>query len=78
MNALIDLHMPEKLVRSRIAPPGGAEGLALAISHLFGTAVFRYIGKLPPLADGPLDQVVDRIAPAIQSYLTEPAGWSPD
>lgn len=69
MNALIGLHMPDELVRSRIAPPGGADGLALAISHLFGTAVFRYIGRLPPLADKPLEQLVDDVAPVIQHYL---------
>jgi AcrR family transcriptional regulator len=44
-------------------------GLTLAASHLLGTAVGRYLVGAPDLAAAPLDELVHRIAPAIERYL---------
>lgn len=46
------------------------ERIALAMSHLLGTASARYIFRIRPLADMPFDRLVDEVAPAIQRYLT--------
>jgi AcrR family transcriptional regulator len=47
--------------------------MTLAMSHLNGLAVGRYVLAVPPLADMDLDDVVAWVAPAVQRYLTGPA-----
>ncbi|TDW28748.1 TetR family transcriptional regulator [Cryobacterium psychrophilum] len=44
--------------------------VALAASHLLGTAIARYVIKLPPLVALAHDDLVTEIAPTIQRYLT--------
>jgi AcrR family transcriptional regulator len=44
--------------------------VALAGSHLFGLAVARHIIKQPSLVEMDVDQLVARVAPTIQRYLT--------
>lgn len=44
-------------------------GLTLAASHLLGTAVGRYLVGVPDLASVPLEELVRRVAPAIDGYL---------
>jgi AcrR family transcriptional regulator len=46
-----------------------AQVIALAGSHLFGTAVARHVLQLPVLADMTLEHLVDHVTPAIQGYL---------
>jgi AcrR family transcriptional regulator len=46
--------------------------MTLAMAHLNGLAIGRYVLAVPPLADMPLDDVVAWVAPAIQRYLTGP------
>jgi AcrR family transcriptional regulator len=46
--------------------------MTLAMSHLNGLAVGRYLLAVPPLADMDLDDVVAWVAPAVQRYLTGP------
>lgn len=49
------------------------EQLALAAAHLFGVAVARELFKVPALVRLSHQELVERVAPAIQSYLvTEP------
>lgn len=43
---------------------------ALAASHLFGTAAARYLLRVAPLASLPRADVVARLGPVIQHYLT--------
>jgi AcrR family transcriptional regulator len=43
-------------------------------SQLFGVATARYLLRLPPLADLPLDEVVAVVAPTVQRYLTGDLG----
>lgn len=51
---------------------GRRTGFFLAMSHLVGTAILRYVVALPPLADLDLATVVDRVAPAVQRHLSTP------
>jgi len=44
-------------------------GYVLAVSHLFGTAVGRYIVHAPALTKLPLDELVRLISPAVDTYL---------
>ena len=46
--------------------------MTLAMAHLNGLAVGRYLLAVPPLADMDLDDLVAWVAPAIQRYLTGP------
>ncbi|TLH75079.1 TetR/AcrR family transcriptional regulator [Mycolicibacterium cosmeticum] len=53
----------------------------LAATNLVGTALLRYVMKVPPLADLPADQVATLIAPTVTRYLTADAdelGLPPD
>ncbi|WP_432562874.1 TetR/AcrR family transcriptional regulator [Kineococcus sp. SYSU DK003] len=63
-------------VLSRVAPNLGVESselrTTLAVSHLLGTAVARYVLRVPPLADLETEELVAVLAPAIQRYLTGP------
>lgn len=44
----------------------------LAVSHLIGVAVLRYVIRLEPLASAPRDKLVRRIGPTIQRYFEGP------
>lgn len=50
-------------------------GAVLAVTHLLGLVVGRYIMRVQPLADMDRDQVVALVAPALQNYLD---GTPPD
>jgi AcrR family transcriptional regulator len=45
----------------------------LAATNLVGTAILRYVMRVPPLATLPTDAVVGLIAPSVTRYLTAPA-----
>lgn len=45
----------------------------LAATNLVGTAVLRYVMRVPPLADLSVDEVVALISPSVQRYLTADA-----
>ena len=63
-------------VLSRVAPNLGVESselrTTLAVSHLLGTAIARYVLRVPPLADLPTEELVAVLAPTVQRYLTGP------
>ena len=44
----------------------------LAVSHLIGVAVLRYVVRLEPLASTPRARLVRRIGPTIQRYFEGP------
>jgi hypothetical protein len=46
--------------------------MTLAMAHLNGLAIGRYVLAVPPLADMDLDALVAWVAPAVQRYLTGP------
>lgn len=45
----------------------------LAATNLVGTAILRYVMRVPPLATLPADDVATLISPAVTRYLTAPA-----
>jgi AcrR family transcriptional regulator len=45
----------------------------LAATNLVGTAMLRYVIRVPPLATLPVDDVVSLIAPSVTRYLTADA-----
>lgn len=47
-----------------------AQGVALAMSHLFGVAVARHVLQIPAIVTLSHDDLVAHIAPAVQHYLT--------
>jgi AcrR family transcriptional regulator len=58
-------------VSSVLDVPDARMRVSLVASQLMGVALVRYILELDPLASAPPDEVVARIAPTIQRYLTE-------
>jgi AcrR family transcriptional regulator len=44
--------------------------VGLIASHLIGVALTRYVVELEPVAAADLDPLVDRIAPAVQQYVS--------
>ncbi len=46
----------------------------LMASQLVGVAMTRYVVGLEPIASAPIDQIVDLVAPRIQSYFDEVGG----
>lgn len=52
------------------AHPERRTGLALAMSHLLGVAITRYVSCVAPITDMSFDEVVTRVAPAVQLHLT--------
>jgi AcrR family transcriptional regulator len=53
--------------------PGAELRAELAGSHLIGVALVRYVYRIPPLCDAPLDDVTGPVGRAIQGYLTASA-----
>jgi hypothetical protein len=45
----------------------------LAATNLVGTAILRYVVRVPPLATLPVDDVVRLVAPSVTRYLTAEA-----
>ena len=60
----------------RVAPriPGDDAELrvSLALSHLIGVAVLRYVIGFPSLRDVPVERLIETIAPRVQDYFREP------
>jgi len=59
----------------------GAEDAALritlAVSHVVGLALARYVLAVPPLAEADLEVLVRTVAPVVQHYLTGDLGTAP-
>ncbi|GAA4484050.1 TetR family transcriptional regulator [Microbacterium panaciterrae] len=49
--------------------PDAALRANLVASQIAGMIVTRYVVRLQPIADAPIDELVDRIGPTIQRYL---------
>lgn len=60
-------------VLDQIAPIIGGDDsrlrALLMASHLVGIAMTRYVMRLEPIASAPVDEIVDLVAPRIQSYV---------
>ena len=46
--------------------------MSLAMSHLTGLAIGRYVLGVPPVSELPIDDIVTWVGPTIQRYLTGP------
>jgi AcrR family transcriptional regulator len=57
-------------VTTQIAGPDAEVRASLAVSHLIGVAVLRYVVGFPSLTTVPVEQLVDTLAPHIQAYFT--------
>ncbi|MGP4003296.1 TetR/AcrR family transcriptional regulator [Streptomyces sp. 8N706] len=44
----------------------------LAASQMVGIAILRYVLKVDPLASADIEDIIDKVAPTLQRYLTEP------
>ncbi len=58
-------------ITARLDTPDAALRATLVASQMAGLLVTRYIVKLHPIADAPVDELVARIGPTIQRYLFE-------
>jgi AcrR family transcriptional regulator len=65
-----------KELQGRIAPLIAGERpdlrALLMASQLLGVAITRYVVRLDPIARTPIDEIVDLVAPRIQSYVDDP------
>jgi hypothetical protein len=41
----------------------------MAMSHLVGIALLRYVIRIEPIASAPVEQLIEMVAPRMQSYL---------
>ncbi|MGQ0848000.1 MAG: TetR/AcrR family transcriptional regulator, partial [Actinomycetota bacterium] len=82
--AMADSGPPAPLVefiRTALLPRMGAHlrvpdrelAVELAMSHLLGLAIVRYVLRLEPLASTPIEVIISQVAPRIQSYLDSSA-----
>ena len=65
----------DRLVRAPVAAlgvPDADRRSALIAAQLLGVVVSRYILHHEPLASMPVDELVAKISPTIQRYLTQP------
>ena len=58
-------------VAPQIGRPDAELRASLAVSHLIGVAVLRYVVGFPALTNIPVEQLVDTLAPRIQAYFTD-------
>ncbi|MGH3650292.1 MAG: TetR family transcriptional regulator [Acidimicrobiia bacterium] len=62
-------------IQNRIAPLIGGEDARLRAllmaSHLVGIAMTRYVVRLEPMASTSIEEIIDLVAPRIQSYLDD-------
>ncbi|MFC0626517.1 TetR/AcrR family transcriptional regulator [Kribbella deserti] len=57
-------------VAAVLGTPDATQRVALVASQLMGLALARYVIELEPLASATPDEVITRIAPTLQGYLT--------
>ena len=58
-------------VSQLLGVPDAKLRVSLIATHLIGVALTRYVVELEPVAAADVNTLVDRITPAIQSYLTD-------
>jgi AcrR family transcriptional regulator len=56
-------------VAGQIPGPDAELRVGLAVSHLIGVAVLRYVLGFPSLSDVPAPQLIEAISPQIQAYF---------
>ncbi|MEZ3159436.1 TetR family transcriptional regulator [Microbacterium sp. BWT-B31] len=59
-------------IGERVGGPDGHKRAALVASQIVGMIVLRYVVELEPIASAPVDELVTRVGPNVQRYLTGP------
>ncbi|HEX6286615.1 MAG TPA: TetR family transcriptional regulator [Acidimicrobiia bacterium] len=66
------------VLTAQLAPKIRGEGARLRAllmaSQLVGVAMTRYVMRLEPIASAPIAEVIDLVAPRLQSYVDDPDG----
>lgn len=66
------------VLMAQLAPKIRGEGARLRAllmaSQLVGVAMTRYVMRLEPIASAPVADVIDLVAPRLQSYVDDPVG----
>jgi hypothetical protein len=52
-----------------VAGPDRTLRLQLAISHVLGMLIFRFVIRVEPLASTPPEELIQRIGPVLQHHL---------
>jgi AcrR family transcriptional regulator len=52
-----------------VAGPDPTLRLQLAVSHVLGMLLFRFVVRVEPLASTPAEELIERLAPALQHHL---------
>jgi AcrR family transcriptional regulator len=58
-------------VAPQIGGPNAELRVSLAVSHLVGVAVLRYVIGFPSLVKVPVEQLIETLSPRIQAYFTD-------
>ncbi|MFF3767084.1 TetR family transcriptional regulator [Streptomyces sp. NPDC001922] len=58
-------------VAGELAVPDPELRAELAASQMVGIAILRYVVKVEPLASADIEEIIDKVAPTLQRYLTE-------
>ncbi|MDQ4215594.1 TetR family transcriptional regulator [Microbacterium sp. ASV81] len=58
-------------IAGTLGTPDAALRATLAASQMAGLLMTRYVVRLPPIADAPIDELVARVGPTLQRYLFE-------
>jgi AcrR family transcriptional regulator len=57
------------LIASALEGPERQLRVTMAMSHLVGIALLRYVIRIEPIASAPVEQLIEMVAPRMQSYL---------
>jgi AcrR family transcriptional regulator len=58
-------------IAARIDAPDAAFRATLVASQVAGMLIARYVLQFPALADATVDEIVERVGPTVQHYLTD-------
>ena len=58
-------------IATRVQTPDAAFRASLVATQIAGLLIARYVLQLPALAAATVDELVERVGPTIQRYLTE-------
>ena len=54
---------------SAVSGPDSTLRLQLAVSHVLGMLLFRFVVRVEPLASTPAEELIERLAPVLQHHL---------
>ncbi|WP_328990653.1 TetR family transcriptional regulator [Kribbella sp. NBC_01245] len=58
-------------VAARLGTPDAAQRVALVASQMMGLVLVRYVLELEPIASASTEELIARVAPTLQAYLTD-------